>query len=71
MLEDDMFHPFAGIYRTIMIPNNQESAETRLQELANSIKLVYASTSSATPRRTWKTPTTGWKRRRWPWSSSG
>ncbi|HPM76810.1 MAG TPA: PEP/pyruvate-binding domain-containing protein [bacterium] len=44
MLEDDMFHPFAGIYRTIMIPNNQESAETRLQELANSIKLVYAST---------------------------
>ena len=44
LLEDDMFHPFAGIYKTVMIPNNQGSDEERLGELCAAIKVVYAST---------------------------
>ncbi len=44
LLEDASYQPFAGIYRTYMIPNNHESLETRLQELLSAVKLVYAST---------------------------
>jgi hypothetical protein len=44
LLEDDMIHPFAGIYRTIMIPNNGEDRRARLENLCHAIKLVYAST---------------------------
>jgi len=44
MLEDDMLHPFAGIYRTIMIPNSQSDRTARLQNLCNAVKLVFAST---------------------------
>jgi CheY-like chemotaxis protein len=47
LLEDASFQPFAGIYETYMIPNNHESAEVRLQELCNAIKMVYASTYHA------------------------
>lgn len=44
LLEDDMSHPFAGIYATIMIPNSAENPHTRVQDLANAIRMVYAST---------------------------
>jgi CheY-like chemotaxis protein len=44
LLEDSQYQPFAGVYQTFMIPNNNESAETRLQDLLSGIKLVYAST---------------------------
>lgn len=44
LLEDDMIHPFAGIYRTIMIPNSEADRTERMENLCNAIKLVYAST---------------------------
>lgn len=49
-LEDSSHQPFAGIYKTIMIPNNNDSGTVRLQELRNAIKLVYASTFKFTAR---------------------
>jgi hypothetical protein len=44
LLEDASYQPFAGIYRTYMIPNNHDSLDRRLSELLNAIKGVYAST---------------------------
>ena len=44
MLEDSMHQPFAGIYSTIMISNNQEDIDRRAEYLKNAVKLVYAST---------------------------
>ncbi|MGA2624135.1 MAG: PEP/pyruvate-binding domain-containing protein [Bacteroidota bacterium] len=44
MLEDSLDQPFAGIYTTKMIPNNQTSPDVRFQKLMEAIKLVYAST---------------------------
>jgi CheY-like chemotaxis protein len=46
LLEDSQYQPFAGVYETFMIPNNNLDPEVRLQELLASIKLVYASTFS-------------------------
>ncbi len=43
LLEDAMHRPFAGVYATKMIPNNQPDADTRFQRLAEAIKLVFAS----------------------------
>ncbi|MBN1326459.1 MAG: hypothetical protein JW996_00745 [Candidatus Cloacimonetes bacterium] len=43
LLEDSQSQPFAGIYQTFMLPNNNPDKETRLMHLANSIKLVFAS----------------------------
>lgn len=44
MLEDALYEPFAGIYTTKMIPNNQHSADERFRKLVEAVKLVYAST---------------------------
>ncbi|MEK6566491.1 MAG: PEP/pyruvate-binding domain-containing protein, partial [Bacteroidota bacterium] len=44
LLEDSQYHPFAGVYDTYMIPNNAANLETRLDQLVNAIKRVYAST---------------------------
>ena len=44
VLEDSQYQPFAGVYATYMIPNNNADHHIRLQELLQSIKLVYAST---------------------------
>ncbi len=44
MLEDDMLHPFAGIYGTVMIPNMDPDPEERLEDLCKAIKVVYATT---------------------------
>ena len=44
LLEDAMYEPFAGVYATKMIPNNQGDIETRLEKLKEAIKFVYAST---------------------------
>jgi len=43
LLEDSQFHPFAGIYKSVVLPNCSESIETRLKQLEDAIKLVYAS----------------------------
>ncbi|MDJ0763347.1 MAG: PEP/pyruvate-binding domain-containing protein [Myxococcota bacterium] len=44
LLEDASHQPFAGLYRTYMIPNNHPDIEVRIQQLVSAIKLVYAST---------------------------
>ncbi len=44
LLEDSQFQPFAGVYETFMIPNNDDDIEHRLTELIYTIKCVYAST---------------------------
>lgn len=44
LLEDSQYHPFAGVYETYMIPNNNENPVIRLGDLINAIILVYAST---------------------------
>ncbi len=43
LLEDSQGQPFAGVYDTLMLPNNHENPEIRLQRLINAIKQVYAS----------------------------
>jgi len=43
LLEDSLFQPFAGIYSTYMLPNCSPSLDTRVVQLLEAIKLVYAS----------------------------
>ncbi len=49
-LEDALRHPFAGIYETKMIPNNQPDPESRFHRLTEAIKFVWASTFRARAR---------------------
>jgi CheY-like chemotaxis protein len=44
LLEDSQYQPFAGVYETYMIANNNTDLQVRLAELLQAIKLVYAST---------------------------
>ena len=46
LLEDSPYQPFAGIFETIMIPNDHPDPAVRLEELIGAIKTVYASTFS-------------------------
>jgi hypothetical protein len=46
LLEDAQHAPFAGIYATKMIPNNQYDPDARFRKLVEAIKFVYASTFS-------------------------
>lgn len=43
-LEDAMYQPFASVYTTKMIPNNQFDADTRFRRLTEAVKFIYAST---------------------------
>ncbi len=43
LLEDALYEPFAGVYGTKMIPNNQPDTDTRFQKLTEAIKFVYSS----------------------------
>lgn len=43
-LEDSTHRPFAGVYATKMIPNNQNDPDTRFQKILEAIKYVWAST---------------------------
>lgn len=43
LLEDALNHPFAGVYETKMIPNNDFSEDRRFKRLIEAIKFVYAS----------------------------
>ncbi len=47
LLEDSQFQPFAGVYETYMIPNKDYDVDVRLDELIQTVKLVYASTFSS------------------------
>jgi CheY-like chemotaxis protein len=44
LLEDSQYQPFAGVYQTYMIANNDPDHKVRLGELLRAIRLVYAST---------------------------
>src|ERR1700731_3830792 len=46
LLEDSQYLPFTGVYETFMLGNQQPSLQTRLDELSEAIKRVYASTFS-------------------------
>lgn len=43
LLEDSQYQPFAGIYRTFMLPNDHRRGDVRLRQLLTGIKRVYAS----------------------------
>ncbi|HUN65010.1 MAG TPA: PEP/pyruvate-binding domain-containing protein [Bacteroidota bacterium] len=44
LLEDSQYQPFAGVYETYMLPNNNPSDLVRLEELLDAVRRVYAST---------------------------
>ena len=50
LLEDQLDHPFAGVYATKMIPNNEIEEDARFRRLTEAVKLVYASTLFASAR---------------------
>jgi CheY-like chemotaxis protein len=50
LLEDSQYHPFAGVYETYMLPNNQSNPLIRLNDLLSTIKRVYASTFYQAPK---------------------
>ncbi len=50
LLEDAMFQPFAGLYRTYMVSNQDPDLEVRLKQLSRAVKLVFASTYYEAPR---------------------
>ena len=50
LLEDSKSWPFAGIYKTYMLPNNNKRDTIRLNQLCQAIKLIYASVFFKEPR---------------------
>lgn len=50
LLEDSKTQPFAGIYKTYMLPNNHPDPAYRLEELYRAIKYIYASVFSREAR---------------------
>ena len=44
LLEDALREPFAGVYGTKMLPNGQFDPDLRFRQLAEAVKVVYAST---------------------------
>jgi len=51
LLEDALYRPFAGVYETKMIPNDQPDPDIRFRKLVEAIKFVYASTFFADAKR--------------------
>ncbi len=43
LLEDSQSQPFAGVYATYMLPNDNSNSEIRFKQLTNAVKLVFAS----------------------------
>lgn len=50
LFEDSMNQPFSGIFRTYLLPNNNEDTEIRLKQLSDAIKLVFSSIYSDSSR---------------------
>ncbi len=50
LLEDSQKQPFSGVFETYLLPNTADSAQERLKELCNAIKLVFASVFSDSAR---------------------
>ena len=51
ILEDSRILPFAGIYKTYVVPNSHQESEIRFRQLSDAVKLVYASVFYASPVR--------------------
>ncbi|MDE5420695.1 pyruvate, phosphate dikinase [Ancylomarina sp. DW003] len=43
LFEDSLMQPFAGVYATYLLPNNDEDFEVRFDHLVTAIKMVYSS----------------------------
>lgn len=50
ILEDSQVLPFAGIYKTYIIPNCHEDPEVRMKQLVDAVKLIYASAFFQSPK---------------------
>lgn len=50
LLEDSQEQPFAGLYATYMLPNNDLDFEERFRQLSMAVKMVYASTFFEAPK---------------------
>ena len=50
ILEDSQVLPFAGIYKTYMLPNCDPDSEARLKQLMDAVKLIYASAFFQSPK---------------------
>ncbi|HVN58593.1 MAG TPA: PEP/pyruvate-binding domain-containing protein [Bacteroidales bacterium] len=50
LFEDSMSQPFSGIFGTYLLPNNHPDFDTRLRQLEEAIKLVFASIYSKSAR---------------------
>ena len=50
LFEDSMSQPFSGIFGTYLLPNNHPDFDTRLRQLEDAIKLVFASIYSKNAR---------------------
>lgn len=50
MLEDSLMQPFAGIYASILLPNESWETDFRFQDVCNAVKYVYSSTYSQRAR---------------------
>ncbi|HBH85600.1 MAG TPA: pyruvate, phosphate dikinase [Bacteroidales bacterium] len=50
LYEDSMSQPFSGIFRTYLLPNNNDDPDIRLKQLTEAIKLVFSSIYSDSSR---------------------
>jgi CheY-like chemotaxis protein len=50
LLEDAHYQAYAGLYKTYILPNDQADLASRLQQLMNAIKMVFASTYFQGPK---------------------
>ncbi len=50
LLEDARFKPYAGLYKTFFLSNDHLDIDCRLEQLINTIKMVYASTYFKAPK---------------------
>ena len=50
LLEDAQFKPYAGLYNTYFLPNDDEDFDCRVNQLVDAIKMVYASTFFKAPK---------------------
>jgi len=50
ILEDSQVLPFAGIYKTYILPNCHPDPEVRLKQLVDAVKLIYASAFFQSPK---------------------
>jgi hypothetical protein len=50
LLEDSIYRPYAGLYKTCMLANNSNDFKLRIQQLEQAVKLVFASSFFEGPR---------------------